>query len=192
MGKGCSIQVWVGLFLAGFGGCYQAPELPIAEAVPFGSTFQPCAQPRQVRVGCVLDGDTFRVGTCDPSAPSVRLLGIDAPEIAHGGQPAECYGIEATNALARRIEGEQVLLEFDENCYDVYNRELAWVWILTEADGTMVADQLINEWLVEQGYAVRYGNSFHPSVIYQRRMDSAATYATLFNTGLWGVCTQTP
>ena len=51
----------------------------------------PCAEPALVRVETVIDGDTAWV---DPQAGGadfkVRLIGIDAPELSHNGDPAEC------------------------------------------------------------------------------------------------------
>ncbi|MEJ7832491.1 MAG: thermonuclease family protein [Nocardioides sp.] len=53
-----------------------------------------------VRVSEVLDGDTLRVQTLTgEDLGRVRLLGIDAPEVAHGSEPADCYAQAATDHL---------------------------------------------------------------------------------------------
>lgn len=44
-------------------------------------------------VGFVLDADTVTIDDGYPG--SVRLLGVAAPEIAHGSKPADCYGVKA-------------------------------------------------------------------------------------------------
>lgn len=71
--------------------------LPVALTVPEpaeGTT-------SQVRVTAVVDGDTIRVETlAGRQLGRVRLLGIDAPEVAHTSELAECYSEEATDMLA--------------------------------------------------------------------------------------------
>ncbi|UUW88596.1 thermonuclease family protein [Pimelobacter simplex] len=54
----------------------------------------------QVRVTAVLDGDTIRVETTGGrQLGRIRRLGIDAPEVAHPPEPAECYADQATDML---------------------------------------------------------------------------------------------
>jgi len=54
----------------------------------------------RVRVTAVVDGDTIRVETRGGrQLGRVRLLGIDAPEVAHPPEPAECYSDQATDLL---------------------------------------------------------------------------------------------
>lgn len=56
----------------------------------------------RVRVTAVVDGDTIRVETLGGRRLGrVRLLGIDAPEVAHPPSPAECYATDATRLLER-------------------------------------------------------------------------------------------
>jgi micrococcal nuclease len=89
----------------------------------------------------VLDGDTIRVGHT-----RVRLIGIDAPEIAHRNKPGEYYGPEAAAFARRLLAGKRVRLAFnmgDE--VDAYGRVLAYVFL---EDGTFV-----NRELVRRGYA---------------------------------------
>ena len=55
---------------------------------------------RQVRVTAVVDGDTIRVETLGGrQLGRVRLLRIDAPEVEHPPEPAECYAEDATGLL---------------------------------------------------------------------------------------------
>ncbi len=83
------------------------------------------------RVTDVVDGDTVRVQTRDGrDLGRVRLLGIDAPETAHGSEPADCYGDAATELLARLTPpGATVTLTADprQSDRDVYGRLLRYV-----------------------------------------------------------------
>lgn len=84
-----------------------------------------------VRVADVVDGDTVRVQTREGrDLGRVRLLGIDAPETAHGSEPAECYGDAATELLTRLSPpGTTVTLAADprQADRDVYGRLLRYV-----------------------------------------------------------------
>ena len=80
----------------------------------------------------VTDGDTFKIN----SSTSVRMYGIDAPELKY------CYGSEAKEALSKKIMGKTVILK--ELRTDFYNRVMALVYL----DG-----ELINEYMVKNGFA---------------------------------------
>lgn len=84
-----------------------------------------------VRVTDVVDGDTVRVQTRGGrDLGRVRLLGIDAPETAHGSDPADCYGDAATELLTRLSPpGTTVTLAADpgQADRDVYGRLLCYV-----------------------------------------------------------------
>jgi len=100
---------------AGPGGC-AAVEAP-----------QPNA-PAAARIVRVVDGDTI-VARTGAGRVTVRLLGIDAPEI-HGG-PAECGGPSATRQVSRlATAGTRVRLVTDPGSGDTrdrYGRLLAYV-----------------------------------------------------------------
>jgi micrococcal nuclease len=92
-------------------------------------------------VTAVLDGDTIRIGTT-----SVRLIGVDAPEIAHRAKPGEYFGPEATRFARQMLLGKRVRLTFNTGDeVDAYGRVLAYVFL---EDGTFV-----NRELVRLGYA---------------------------------------
>jgi len=92
----------------------------------------------------VVDGDTIHVGK-----QKIRLIGINTPEIAHQGQPTQCYGEEAKAYLQNQILNKEVLLENDPQTDDVdkYGRSLRYV---------SVEGVLINRELVRLGYAFAY------------------------------------
>ena len=72
----------------------------------------------------------------------VRHLMVDAPEITQGHD--DCHGAEARDFNRRFVEGREVLLRYDAECTDRYDRLLAYVSV----DGREV-----NTALVELGYA---------------------------------------
>jgi micrococcal nuclease len=88
----------------------------------------------------VIDGDTIVVR----HGGKVRLLGINAPEIAHRTSTADPLGDKAHQQLQQLLEGQRVYLEFDQRRRDPYNRLLAHV---TLEDGTGVNALLLREGL---------------------------------------------
>jgi micrococcal nuclease len=82
----------------------------------------------------IIDGDTFRLANGD----TVRLIGIDAPELSQpGGELSREY-------LAHLIVGKRITLERGSEDRDNYNRLLRFVYI---------NDLCINEEMIRQGYA---------------------------------------
>ncbi len=126
---------------------------------------------RWVTVDRVFDGDTF--STID--GERVRLLGINAPEVAHRDAPAQPLGEAAAEALRVRIRGKVVRLRFDRDKKDIYGRTLAQVY---DRNGTW-----INGWMVEQGWAHVY--TFVPNLRWAPdllRLEHAARAA---RRGIW-------
>ncbi|TNE90253.1 MAG: nuclease [Deltaproteobacteria bacterium] len=169
-------------------GCYDPPDFPPIEDLPIEPTNR-CAPAREDElVACVLDGDTLDIGACgEELGERVRLLGINAPEIAHDPDPAECFGPEAEVALRAELAGERVRLTFDvDACEDTYGRALAWVWLEdpTQPDAEPV---LINEWLVREGYARVY-EDFIDGILYEQDLRDAEARAIAEGRGLWGAC----
>jgi micrococcal nuclease len=124
----------------------------------------------------VVDGDTAHIEV-DGRDLDVRFIGIDTPETVAPGQPIECYGPQASEYTHRRLDGERVALEYDVEREDRYGRALAYVWL---------GDELFNETLVRQGYAVV--TTFPPDVAYVDRFVAAQRDARENDRGLWGAC----
>ncbi len=89
------------------------------------------------RVISVTDGDTVHVLWYNKNI-KIRMLGVNTPEIAHNGQPAEPYGVEAMEYTKAHLPNSSwVGLEFDNpqcawesppaSCYDMYDRLLAYL-----------------------------------------------------------------
>ena len=98
----------------------------------------------------VVDGDTVDALT-DTGKVRIRLLGIDAPELAHDGSPAACGAVEATTALTGLLlEGATITWTHDprSDAQDRYGRELAYVSTSTTADAglTLLEAGLVAAW----------------------------------------------
>jgi micrococcal nuclease len=92
----------------------------------------------------VVDGDTIRIGRT-----TVRLIGVDAPEIARRDKPGQHFGPEATEFTRQTLLGKRVRLELNPGDeIDAYGRLLAYVFL---EDGTF-----FNRELVRHGYARAY------------------------------------
>lgn len=95
----------------------------------------------------VIDGDTVDLASDDNGARvRVRLLGVDAPEVAHGQQPAQCGAEQARQRLVGLLHQRQVQVVPDAvvDATDRYGRRLAYL----EVDGRDVGEQLLDEGLV--------------------------------------------
>lgn len=103
------------------------------------------------RVESVADGDTIRV-RLDGRLLTVRLIGVDTPELGDRGDaaaPPQPFAREAAAHARRRLVGEEVRLEYDRERHDRYGRTLAYVFLV--ADGSF-----FNRELVRDGYARAY------------------------------------
>jgi micrococcal nuclease len=135
------------------------------------------AEPRAVsggyaRVTKVTDGDTIRLGDLG----SVRLIGIDTPEV-YGG--VECFGREASTFARRLLPlGTRVRYRVGVEERDRYGRLLAYVWL---PDGRM-----FNRVMVEQGYAQPL--TIPPNVQFADVFRAAARAARRARLGLWRSC----
>jgi micrococcal nuclease len=153
-----------------------------AAAVAVFQTSTPTSPPRITRpasmlVRAVIDGDTIEVATVG----RVRLLGIDAPEVAHGFDAAAPFGLEARQRLRSLVLRRSVRLEQEGATKDAYNRHLAYV--MTE-DG-----QFVNAVLVREGLA---RVSARVPLARLRELQRAQADAQAFRRGMWGGAPQIP
>lgn len=96
------------------------------------------------RVTRVLDGDTIVLD----NGETVRLIGVDAPEIHHPEIPVQRFGQEAAEFLRRFAEGFECILEYEPgDIRDQYGRLLAYVFI---------GGRLANAEMIRRGYAYAY------------------------------------
>jgi micrococcal nuclease len=141
---------------------------------------------RTAVVTSVTDGDTFDVRFTDRTTDTVRLLGVDTPEAysevspeEFGGANAACldgWADRATSFVERRVEGQNVHLQFDENegRRGYFDRLLAYAY----------TDEVhLNYQLVRQGYARTYRDS---DFRMKERFLQAEQEARNNERGLWG------
>jgi len=149
------------------------PEPLVAE--PFA-----CRDPVLVRVARVVDGDTIQVSGISASLDErVRLIGVDTPELAIDGMPADCYGNEA-KAFTEVLDGHAVALTFDRECTDRFDRLLAYVWV-----GPGPQD-LWERQLLRRGYARQ--TTFAPNDAHEATLQEDEELARRAAAGLWGEC----
>ena len=128
------------------------PRSPAAELATEDRPHGVPADAEPATLDRVVDGDTIRVFASEGSvieergSVRVRLLNIDAPELARDGQPAECLAEEATARVEELLaDSEVVWLAADEVERDRFDRPLRGVWT---AEGIF-----LNEVLAAEGLA---------------------------------------
>lgn len=126
----------------------------------------------RVHVKRVYDGDTFETVT----GQRVRLLGIDAPEVAHGSQVAEPWSAESTEWLRSLVHQREVVVEEGVVATDRYGRTLAWVYL---PDG-----RLLSELALQRGHA-RLLTRFGLPLLLEDRLARAQQEARQQGAGLW-------
>lgn len=128
------------------------------------------------QVDRVVDGDTVRVFVNGKST-SVRLIGINSPEIVHPDKNVECMGAEASNKAKELLSGKRIMLEKDssQGNKDDYGRLLRYVFL---EDGTN-----FNEWMISEGYAYEF--TYNRSYKYQTQFKQAEDEAKDNKKGLW-------
>jgi micrococcal nuclease len=120
-----------------------------------------------------VDGDTLLLA----DGRRVRLIGVDTPETVHPSRPVEPLGPEATAFTRSRTEGRYVMLEYDRQRRDRYDRVLAYVY---------VDDEMLNEALIAAGYS-RAETRYPYSNAMKRRFRQAETRAREAGVGIWGL-----
>lgn len=146
------------------------------EVLPTGSALKQPAFANPAIVSRVIDGDTVKVFLHNETV-TVRLIGIDTPEIDEKRAQIECYGMEASERAKVLLTGKNVYLEIDESQADRdrYGRLLRYIWL---DDGTN-----INEKMIADGYAYEY--TYDIPYKYQTAFKNAQLTAQKEKRGLW-------
>lgn len=129
-----------------------------------------------VKVTKIVDGDTIKVdigGTIE----TVRMIGVDTPEIKDPRKTVQCFGKEASARTKELLENQMVKLEADstQNDRDKYSRLLRYIYL---ENGTF-----INKKLIEEGYAFEY--TYQIPYLYQAEFKAVQKLAETNNLGLW-------
>jgi micrococcal nuclease len=150
---------------------------------PGTSLPQPTPQPEVTEpagdlysVSSVVDGDTIKVNIAG-TVTTIRIIGINTPEVVDPRKPVQCFGVEASNKAKELLTGAKVSLETDltQGDKDIYGRSLRYVFT---SDGTDFGKLMIAE-----GYAFEY--TYNLPYKYQTEYKAAETYARENNLGLW-------
>lgn len=126
-----------------------------------------------VQVKKVVDGDTVRL----VDGRSVRLIGVNAPELAHNGKSEEPFARQAMASLERLVEAAQGRLKLvtGAQAQDHYGRTLAHLY---DASGRNLEEQQLAAGL---GYAV----AIAPNVGLVECHAAAERQARAARLGLW-------
>ncbi len=132
--------------------------------------------PALYRVVEVIDGDTIKVDI-GGKIETVRLIGMDTPEIAGPYNPQDDYfGPEAAQYTKKLLENQSVYLIPDpmQSNRDKYDRLLRYVFL---EDGT-----LVNAKLIAEGYAYNY---IYEPFQFMKQFDYLEKQAKENQLGLW-------
>jgi micrococcal nuclease len=149
-----------------------------------------------VTVTRVVDGDTMEVAYPNGTADTVRLLGVDTPEVHAENTPDEFEGVPETEAgrsclrrwgerasshAKERLTGEEVTLYFDasEGRRGYYGRLLVYIG----HDGSN-----FNRDLIAEGFGRVYDSQFTAREAFYE----AESTAQREGTGLWECATEAP
>jgi micrococcal nuclease len=162
------VAVWLA---AGLAACGPSPTASTAVAVE--------AERGLAVVVRVIDGDTIDV-TLGSYRERVRLIGVDTPETVSTQTPEQCFGAEASSALASLLPvGTEVRLERDHESRDRYGRLLAYVHRRHD-------DVFVNAWLLESGLGdVLF---YEPNTSFERAFVALRDEARRNGVGLWTMC----
>ncbi len=130
-----------------------------------------------LHVARVIDGDTFVLD----DGWHVRYIGINAPEIAHEGNPtpAQCFGDAATKLDEQLVADKDVRLVKDVSETDKYGRLLRYVY---------VGDEFINNELVQEGAAK--ADTFPPDTKFKNQFEETQAQARYDSRGMWATCSK--
>jgi micrococcal nuclease len=141
----------------------------------------PVAAVQRGTVDRVVDGDTLRALVAGRRV-RVRLLGVDAPELAIGRGAPECWGVESADAARALLpRGAAVVMRTDptQGRQDRFGRLLAEVTVAGEA-------RTVNERLVAAGDAEVFRGDGGARLL--PALQAAERRARAAGVGLWGAC----
>ncbi len=134
----------------------------------------PPAHAETVHIRYVQDGDTLVLD----NGHKIRVIGINTPELARDGKPAEALGIRARNRLRQLVfaSDDKVQLLYGAERKDRYGRYLANIW---DTHKQNIAAQLLREGM---GWSI----AIPPNIRYLDCYLSAEKTARKAGRGVWG------
>lgn len=128
------------------------------------------------KVSRVIDGDTIEV-TKDSVKSTIRLIGVDTPELLDPRKTVECFAKEASDKTKSTLTNQNVYLEVDptQGDKDKYNRLLRYVILETGVN--------FNKQLLLEGFAHEY--TYNLPYKYQGEFKEAENIARITKKGLW-------
>lgn len=96
----------------------------------------------------VYDGDTIKVRLTSGEERKIRLIGIDAPELASEKESVKFQALMAKRFVFFHLYGQKIRLSFEPEREDKFGRILAYIW--TEKEG------LFNRFALSEGFARVY------------------------------------
>lgn len=160
------------------------------------------------RVHRVVDGDTIVVQRVGGRAMhTVRLLGMDTPEIRKPGVRMECGGLQATarmlaltfsrpgdgndDGVVDRAGGRGAIVRLatdpSQPVYDIYNRTLAYVDLTADVPSAAPHDDRdLGRIMISEGLAVVYDT--YSDFARQPSYEAASDAARAANRGSWARC----
>ena len=122
--------------------CITILAVLLAVAAPVGADDYPECHRAQydTRAGVryVIDGDTVILD----DNRRLRLIGIDTPELGHGGNPDQPYARQARDYLIMLLHGQhdQIYIAYDQERFDTYQRTLGHIFL---PDGTNIESLIL-------------------------------------------------
>lgn len=139
-------------------------------------------QPGRYEVLRVSDGDTLVVAM-EGRRETIRMIGVDTPEVHKPGTPVQCYGPDASEATKRFIGSSRIRLSADplSTNRDRYDRLLRYVHL---KDGRM-----LNELLIREGYGFYYPYFPYTKSAAFQKSEQIARHR---QSGVWKHCSPVP
>ena len=137
------------------------------------------------------DGDTIWV-KIDGKKEKVRFVGVNTPEVAKDGNPAEFMAEEAKDFTEEILKDKEIYLERDISDRDKYDRLLRYIWLekpLSNPELSDIENKTLNGILVKEGYA--YANYYKPDIKYHNFLKDLEKSAQDKNLGIWSDKTKT-
>lgn len=132
-----------------------------------------------------VDGDTIWVDI-DGTREKIRFVGVNTPELARDGKPAEFMAEEAKNFTSNALKDKEIYLEKDVTDRDKYDRMLRYIWLEKPTSNPTkedIEEKTLNGILVKKGYA--YSNYYKPDTKYQKYLDKIEKSAQNKTLGIW-------